>query len=233
MRWSDQGLPPLAIFDRPVGASNLWLTPRRSPCGSTSMPKKPPALICHPLTPDRWADFEALFGERGACGGCWCTFWRRPRSEYERNKGPGNRRFMLKVVESGPPPGILGYLDGEPVGWCAVASRDHYPALERSRILKPIDDTPVWSISCLFVRKDQRKKGLSIRLLKAAVDNVKRQGGAVVEGYPVEPKSENLPDPFVWHGLASAYRKAGFRECARRSETRPIMRYHIRGRRMS
>jgi len=192
----------------------------------------PAKLVCHALTSDRWDDFELLFGERGACAGCWCTFWRRSRSEYNRNKGAGNRRFMLNVVESGPPPGILGYLDGEPVGWCAVAPREDYPALERSRILKPVDETPVWSISCFFVRKDKRRKGLSVQLLKAATAHVKEQGGTVVEGYPVEPTSDSVPDPFVWHGLASAFRKAGFRECARRSETRPIMRYDIRARRM-
>src|SRR5262245_58547118 len=187
----------------------------------------PTKLIIHPLTPDRWADFERLFGPRGACGGCWCTFWRRPRSEYERDKGAGNRRFMLKVVESGPPPGILGYLDGEPVGWCAVAPREDYPSLGRSRILQPVDDTPVWSVSCLFVRKDQRRRGLSVELLRAAVEHVKKQGGTMVEGYPVEPKIESVPDAFVWHGLASAFLAAGFTECTRRSETRPIMRYDV------
>ncbi|HKB03082.1 MAG TPA: GNAT family N-acetyltransferase [Gemmataceae bacterium] len=187
----------------------------------------PTKLFCHPLTPDRWADLETLFGPRGACAGCWCTFWRRPRSEYDRHKGDGNRRFMLKVVEAGPPPGILGYLDGEPVGWCAVAPRKDYPRLVGSRILSPVDDTPVWSVSCLFVRKDQRRKGVSVRLLRAAVEHVKGQGGAVVEGYPVEPKSDDVRDTFVWHGLASAFRAAGFREVARRSETRPIMRYTI------
>ena len=197
------------------------------------MPKKTTSLVCHPLTPDRWADFETLFGERGACGGCWCTYWRRSRSEFNANKGARNRRFILKVVESGPPPGIIGYLDGEPVGWCAVAPREDYPALSRSRILKPVDDTPVWSISCLFVRRDQRKKGLSVRLLPAAVEYVKTQGGTAVEGYPSEPKSDNMPAAFAWTGLASAFLAAGFRECARRSETRPIMRYHVRRRRMS
>jgi GNAT superfamily N-acetyltransferase len=197
------------------------------------MARNSTTFVCHPLTPARWADFETLFGERGACGGCWCTFWRQPRSAYERNKGAGNRRFMLNVVESGQPPGILGYLGSEPVGWCAVAPREDYPSLERSRILKPVDDTPVWSISCLFVRKDQRKKGLSVQLLKAAVEHVKRQGGTVVEGYPVEPKTPSVPDAFVWHGLASAFRKAGFRECARRSATRPIMRCQVGKRRGS
>ena len=188
-----------------------------------------PRLVCRPLTPDRWADFETLVGERGACGGCWCTFWRQPRSAFNENKGLGNRRIMLGIVNDGPP-GILGYLGGEPVAWCAVAPREDYPALGRSRILQPVDDKPVWSVSCLFVRKDQRMKGLSVRLLRAAVEHVKSQGGTVVEGYPVEPKTDAMPAAFAWTGLASAFRAAGFREVARRSDTRPIMRYEIRKR---
>jgi GNAT superfamily N-acetyltransferase len=191
------------------------------------MPK--PRLVCHPLTPDRWDDFEALFGECGACGGCWCTFWRQPRSAFNENKGAGNRRLMLRLVDVGPSPGILGYLDGEPVGWCAVAPRAEYSALARSRILQPVDDKPVWSVSCLFVRKDRRKQGFSVQLLRAAVGHVKGQGGTVVEGYPVEPKQANMPAAFAWTGLAAAFLAAGFREVARRSDTRPIMRYDIAG----
>jgi GNAT superfamily N-acetyltransferase len=197
------------------------------------MPNNRPALDCHPLTPDRWADFETLFGKNGACAGCWCTTWRQPRSEFNANKGAGNRRLFLKVVEAGPPPGILGYLNGEPVAWCAVAPRTDYPSLERSRILHPVDDTPVWSVSCFFVRRDQRRKGLTVQLLRAAIDHVKRQGGTVIEGYPVEPRLENMPAVFAWTGMASAFLAAGFTECARRSESRPIMRYRIRGRRTS
>jgi GNAT superfamily N-acetyltransferase len=187
-----------------------------------------PRFTYHPLTPDRWADFETLFGERGACGGCWCTFWRRPRSEFNANKGDGNRRFLLGIVTAGPPPGLLGYLVDEPVAWCAVAPRADYPSLARSRILQPVDDTPVWSVSCLFVHKDHRKKGLSVRMLKAAVEHVKEQGGVVVEGYPIEPKNDEVAPVFAWTGLASAFRAAGFTEVARRSDTRPIMRRRVR-----
>lgn len=189
------------------------------------------AFTCHPLTPDRWADFELLFGDRGACGGCWCTLWRQSRADFERNKGAGNRRIMLNLVDSGTTPGLLGYVGDEPVGWCAVAPRTEYPALDRSRILKPVDDEPVWSVSCLFVRKDHRRKGLSVRLLKAAVAHVRDRGGRVVEGYPVEPRSDDMPAAFAWTGLASAYLAAGFEEVARRSDTRPIMRCAIGPRR--
>jgi GNAT superfamily N-acetyltransferase len=134
---------------------------------------------------------------------------------------------MLRLVNDGLPPGILGYLDGEPVGWCAVAPREQYSALTRSRILRPVDDRPVWSVSCLFVRKDRRKRGLSVQLLRAAVEHVKRQDGTIVEGYPVEPKTEAMPAAFAWTGLAAAFLAAGFQEVARRSDTRPIMRYEI------
>jgi GNAT superfamily N-acetyltransferase len=137
---------------------------------------------------------------------------------------------MRRLVASGEVPGILVYDQSAPVGWCAVAPREKYPALERSRVLKRIDDEPVWSVSCLFVDRKHRNKGVSVRLLRAAVEHVKERGGRIVEGYPVEPKSDRMPDTFAWTGLASAFERAGFAECARRSPTRPIMRFEIKGR---
>ena len=184
-------------------------------------------LIFLPLTQERWSDFEALFGERGACGGCWCMFWRLKRAEFEHRKGSGNKSAMKTIVNSGKIPGILAFYEGKPVGWCSVAPREQFSALERSRILKRIDDLPVWSITCFYIEKHYREKGLSIQLLKAAVEYVKRRGGKILEAYPVEPKKERIPAAFAWTGLASAFKKAGFVECARRSETRPVMRYHI------
>jgi GNAT superfamily N-acetyltransferase len=184
-------------------------------------------LEFHPLTPDRWSDFEALFGPRGATGGCWCMFWKLKRSEFDAQKHEGNRQAMKQVVEGGTAPGILAYADGRPVGWCAVEPRDHYPALNRSRILKAVDDTAVWSITCFFVDKTYRRQGVTGELLRAAVAYVQEQGGQVVEGYPVEPKNEEMPAVFAWTGFADTFRQAGFIEVARRSETRPIMRYTI------
>ena len=180
-----------------------------------------------PVTKKRWADFERLFGETGACGGCWCMLWRLTRKEFESQKGAGNRKAMKSIIEGGKIPGILAFSGNKPVAWCSVAPRDHFPALDRSRILKPLDDLPVWSISCLFVNKQFRRKGLSTQMIKAAVDYVKKKKGAIVEAYPVEPKKDKMPDVFAWTGLASAFVKAGFVECARRSETRPIMRFYL------
>ncbi len=153
--------------------------------------------------------------------------WRLTQADYERQKGDVNKRAMRTLVSSGETPGLLAYADGRPVAWCAVAPRAAYPRLTRSRILKPLDETPVWSVVCFFVDKAYRNKGVSVRLLEAACAYVRNQGGAVVEGYPVEPKKAVMPPAFAWTGLASAFVRAGFRECARRSETRPIMRYYL------
>ena len=186
-------------------------------------------LQCYPLTVDRWNDFERLFGKNGACGGCWCMLWRLPRKQYEAQKGDANRKAMQTLVESGETPGLLGYREGRPVGWCAVAPRDRYPALDRSRILKPVDDQPCWSVSCLFVHRMHRKAGVSTHLLRAAVAFVYQSGGQMLEGYPVEPKGDQLiPAAFAWTGIPGAFISAGFHEVARRSPTRPIMRFDMR-----
>ena len=154
-------------------------------------------------------------------------WWRLRRSEFERHKGEGNKRAMKRIVESGEIPGILAYEGGTAIGWCSVAPRERFSALNRSRILKAIDATPVWSIVCFFINKKHRNKGLSVQLLQAAVDFVRQQGGAVLEGYPVEPKKDRMPPAFAWTGLCSAFKKVGFVEVKRRSETRPIMRFFL------
>ena len=183
-----------------------------------------PQTTILPLTSERWPDFERLFGARGACGGCWCMYWRLSRKQFDEQKGELNRRHMNAIVEAGDTPGLLAYLDGEPVGWCSVAPRQAFPTLERSRILKAVDGQPVWSVVCFFIARPYRRQGLTVALLQAAADHARSQGAQVVEGYPVEPKEGQAPDVFVYTGLVSAYRKAGFVEVARRSETRPIMR---------
>jgi GNAT superfamily N-acetyltransferase len=177
-----------------------------------------------PLTKRRWPDFERLFGPRGACGGCWCMTPRLLRRDYEAGKGEKNRRAMMRLVTRGPPPGLLAYRDGEPVAWIAVAPRAEFVALANSRVLAPVDAQPVWSIVCLFLRKDARRQGLSARLIRAAADFAFARGARIVEGYPQDPAKDDMPDVFAWTGIASAFRKAGFREVARRSPTRPIVR---------
>lgn len=192
------------------------------------MQKATTKLTFEPLTRERWPDLVRLFGERGACGGCWCMWWRLSRAEFMKQKGDGNKAAFKQIVTSGAVPGILAYAQGQPVGWCAVAPREVYSFWERSRVLGRVDDQPVWSITCLFVARPFRRAGVSVALLKAAVAHAEEQGATIVEGYPVEPRKDKMPDAFAWTGLASAFRHAGFREVARRSTTRPIMRFVIK-----
>ncbi len=184
-------------------------------------------LKCRPASGSHWSDVEALFGERGACGGCWCMAWRLPSREFRASQGDKNKRMLRQLVEAGKMPGILGYLGREPVAWCSIAARKEFVFLSNSRVLKPVDDEMVWSISCLFVKKPFRRQGISVQLLKAAVEFASKHGAKVIEGYPVEPTMQKTPDPFIWTGVPSAFRAAGFREVARRSPTRPIMRFQM------
>jgi GNAT superfamily N-acetyltransferase len=151
-------------------------------------------------------------------------WWRLTRSEWERGKGSLNKRAFKRIVYSGEVPGIIAYAGRLPVGWCAVAPRESFSALERSRVLKPVDEKPVWSIACFFIARAYRGKGVAAGLVGAAVEFAGRKKAKIVEAYPVEPRKGRLPDAFAWTGTVSLFRKAGFKEVLRRSKTRPIMR---------
>lgn len=183
-------------------------------------------LSVHPLTSDRFADFERLFGARGATGGCWCMFWKLRGKAFDESKGEPNHQMQKSIVDAGTVPGLLAYADGQPVGWIAVEPRGAYPRLAHSRVLQPVDDQPVWSVTCFFVDRKYRRRGVTVSLLKAAVEYVRSKGGRIVEGYPVESDGKS-PDVFVYTGTLAAFQKAGFKEVARNSPTRPIVRFLI------
>jgi GNAT superfamily N-acetyltransferase len=206
----------------------LFLVRRQRASSMARSTKNKGRLKFEPLVPKRWADLEALFGERGACGGCWCMWWRLTQTEFQKQKGQRNKAAFKKIVEASEIPGILAYANGRPVGWCAVAPREHYALLERSRTLARVDDKPVWSVTCVFVTRPFRRTGVSVQLLGAAANHARSRGASIVEGYPVEPRTDSMPDAFAWTGLVSAFRQAGFREVARRSATRPIMRLEFK-----
>ena len=191
------------------------------------MPARAPKLSVRPVTPERWPDLERLFGPRGACAGCWCMWWRLPRARWVAGKGQGNRRALRRIVERGAVPGLLAYEGGEPVGWVAVEPREAYAGLDRSRTLARVDDRPVWSVPCFFVARSHRGKGVTRALLEAAARFARSRGARIVEGYPVEYRG-GVADAWVFTGAASTFRKAGFREVARRSPTRPIFRKGLR-----
>jgi len=195
-----------------------------------SDPSEPLELTFSPVTPERWADFETLFGPKGACGGCWCMWWRLPRKEFDAGRGDGNRDAMRRLVESGEIPGLLAYHARKPIGWCSVGPRAGFPRLDRTKALARLDDLPVWSIVCFYVARRYRRRGVTKALVGAAVEYARARGAEVVEAYPVSPRNSATPDTAAYTGLPGSFAAAGFREVARRSETRPIVRLDLRER---
>ncbi len=182
-------------------------------------------LTFHPATKSRWKDLELLFGERGACAGCWCMWWRLARPDFEKGKGTANRKQLKNLVESkGHAPGILAYSGKQAIGWCSVGPRKEFVRFETSRTLKPIDSKPVWSVVCLFVDKNHRRNGVAYALLGAAAEYAFSQGADVVEGYPVVPRNETMPDTFAYTGVPSAFKAAGFKVVKKSTAARWIVR---------
>lgn len=198
---------------------------RRAPVARAATPWR-----FEPLTMERWRDFAELFGPRGACGGCWCTWARLTHAEY-RERTPDQRRALIRgVVRAGDPPGLLAYDGDRAVGWIAIAPRPVYRRLESSRVLAPVDERPVWSAPCFFVERSHRGRGLVAALLEAACAYAASRGARFVEGYPIDTRGKKQAAAFVWHGTVSPFAAAGFREVARRSPTRPILRRTLRAR---
>jgi GNAT superfamily N-acetyltransferase len=191
------------------------------------MPARAPApFTFRPLTPGRWADFERLFGPRGACAGCWCTFFKLRRPEWTAGQGEGNRRRQRAWVNAGHVPGLLAY-DGEaPVGWVAVEPRERYPLVLASRTTRPADAErarPAWAITCFYVARPARGRGLMRALVDAAVEHARSNGAERVEAYPVD-YARRVGATFLYQGVASVFAAAGFEEIARPARTRPIVR---------
>lgn len=187
------------------------------------------SLIFLPLTRRNWKDFETLFGRHGAYGGCWCMWWRISRKEFERQQGEENRLAMKAIVDAGECPGILAYQDQVPVGWCSVAPRERFQSLNRSPVLKRIDQEEVWSIVCFYIDKPYRGRGLTKRLIQAAVAHVRKNGGKVVEAYPTDPRgTTSLAPASVFMGLPDIFQSQDFVTCARPSKAKMIMRYRIK-----
>jgi len=155
-------------------------------------------------------------------------WWRQTHGEFTAGRGSGNQRAFRALVGTGEPPGILAYAEGRAVGWCAIAPRDDYSRLARSRVLKPVDERSVWSVTCFFVSRAQRRRGVTRQLLEAAVGFARSRGAKIIEGYPLDVKTGAYPDAYAYTGFVSVFRKTGFKEVARRSRTRPVMRRQLR-----
>jgi GNAT superfamily N-acetyltransferase len=180
-------------------------------------------LTISPLTPDLWPALEDLFGDNGACNGCWCMYW-RIGSAYRKQPRQANKAAFREVVERGPSPGLLAFDGDVALGWCQLTPRDALPWLERTWRLKRVDDVPVWSLSCLYVRKGRRRRGVTSALIAAALQTAKRAGASGLEAYPfdadVSPSASGT-------GYASTFARAGFCTVARRTPARPIMRHDL------
>jgi GNAT superfamily N-acetyltransferase len=164
------------------------------------------------LTPADWPFVEILFGDRGACGGCWCMEWRRdvPGHEAKKFRGEANRTALRALVMAGEAQGVLAFADDTPVGWCSVGPHGSFPTLLRKRTLRTVRTPRSWAITCLFVRKDRRNEGVGIALAREAVNVALHHGADVVEAFPADVRGKKLPAPFVWTGTASLFRQAGF-----------------------
>ena len=155
---------------------------------------------------------------------------RQSTREFEACKGATNRELLHRLIEDGPAPGLLAYKEGKPVGWVALGPRESYGRIQRSRVTKPVDDVSVWSITCFVIHRHHRRQGVATALLAGAIEYATDRGATAIEGYPVEPRKDDMPDIYAWMGVASTFTKAGFEEIARRSERRPILRLILENR---
>jgi GNAT superfamily N-acetyltransferase len=178
-----------------------------------------------PLTPDRWEDFERLFGANGACGGCWCTWWRLSRADFDKFSHADRKNYTRTIVQNGKVPGLLAFAGEEPLAWVALGPREEFPTLERSRVLARVDDQPVWCINCFYIEKHHRRQGLMTGLIAAAVAYARSRGASIIEAYPVEPHPGS-DSGSLYFGVVSTFLEAGFVEVARRSEHHPVMRFN-------
>ena len=184
-------------------------------------------LSVEPLTPERWPALEALFGRSGASNGCWCMYWRLGPA-YRRRPREDNREALRRRVEQGPPPGLLAFDGSRAVGWCQLTQREELAWLQRRRAFAPVDDAPVWALSCFYVRRGYRRRGVMAALIDAALRAAKRGGAPALEAYPVDTTHEGATRN-VFTGVATAFLRAGFVEVARRAPARPLLRHDLEG----
>jgi GNAT superfamily N-acetyltransferase len=174
-----------------------------------------------------WPALERLFGANGACGGCWCMYWRTAKGEsWDANKGATNKRRFKKLIAEGRAHGVLAFVDDEPVGWLAYDRRADFVRLERARTLACDDVEKVWSLPCFFVKAGMRGKGIATALLKHALKSLRAEGAEVAEAYPVNPRKpgEKIPAAFAYTGTTSLFAREGFRVVGNKGGGRQRMR---------
>jgi ribosomal protein S18 acetylase RimI-like enzyme len=186
-------------------------------------------LTVHPLTPERWPDLETIFQARGCsvARGCWCMFYRRSGDPAPAPAGTTRaqaaRAEFKALIDAGRMTGLVGYRGRKPVGWISFGPREDFAKLQRSPVMKAVDDQPVWSIVCFVVPSEHRGQGVARALLDGAVAWSRKAGVTLLEAYPVD-RAERSSDDSMWFGAKSMYDGAGFEEVARRRPQRPVVR---------
>lgn len=164
----------------------------------------------HPVTPDRFDDFADVINRNRRSNHCWCATPRLRNSEVEELGGGSREQAMRRLCEGQHPPGVVAYRDGEPVGWCNIGPRADITRLVRSRLIRPVDDLPVWSIVCVVVRPGHRKTGVTTQLIQGAIEYAASHGAPAVEAYPVDPPNR-MDQTMAFVGTKSMFEPAGFR----------------------
>ena len=164
-----------------------------------------------PLVKETWPAFAQLFDPNGACDGCWCMWWKQNTKEYSEGRGQNNRKAMMQLVLDDTQLGLLAFSPkGEVCGWVALAPRSNYKRLQNSRTLKPIDEQPVWSITCFFINRNFRRMGITTGLVKAAVAFVREKGGSIVEAYPTVTEEGQVSSASIFSGVPQVFERLGF-----------------------
>jgi len=181
-------------------------------------------VLVRPLACDDGPLVVRLFGDTGACGGCWCMYWHLPGGKtWDARKGEPNRQALLARIRAGTVKGTLAIAAGEAVGWCHFGPKGSFDRLGRSRVLATEDDPHLWSVVCFFVHRHWRRRGIAERLLAAATEEAFRQGARRVEGYPAKPLAGGgFAATFAYTGVAGMYRAAGYRALRRPPDARAI-----------
>ena len=182
-------------------------------------------IVCRELGPELWPQLETLFGKNGACGGCWCWYWRLAGVErWDAVKGEVEHERLRHAVQTGMVHGILAF-DGEtPVGWCSFEPRASLPRLERSPRFKGRAAEGVWFVGCFFIQRGWRHRGLAELLLGHAIGVMEREGARAVEAVPTATHGRPQADAFLFTGTCEMFERHGFSAVASASGTTSVMR---------
>jgi GNAT superfamily N-acetyltransferase len=197
-----------------------------------------PVYKARELSTRTWPDFVKLFSPESGWQHCWCVHFHRPhalpRSEWlprRAERSVRNRREQKRLVDEGCSHGILVYEKGEPVGWCQYGRREELTRIDNNRNYRePMAEggsRKLWRITCFVVEKKHRRRGVAGAALKAALASIKKQGGGLVEGYPVADWEGKSFGNMSTHGTASMFKKAGFKAVGPFGSTNMIMRRTI------